>query len=164
MQITRRSLVAADATDASALIHHSFASLSARDWAPAASAAFLEESSPSGLAKAIASCFYSMASFADARMVGIIVLPNPNTVSLLFVDPGCSRKGVARSLWAGAREFLESLPDAARTVRLYATPSSVPFYRSVGFGPASVEATIKGCRVTPMTLQLSSRPTGQHAR
>ena len=84
-------------------------------------------------------------------MVGLILLPSPSVLGLLFVHPSYQRRGIALSLWSAVREFLEFNFREGRTVKLSATPNSLPFYQAMGFAPTSPEVTIKGCQVTHYT-------------
>lgn len=163
MQVKERRLDEADAVAASRLVQRSFSSLAAMDWEPSARATFLEKSCPSGLARSIGTCTYSLAAFVEGEMVGLILLLKPGTLTLLFVDPAYTRQGIATLLWNRARKFLLSLPEQVDTVALNATPCAVPFYRSAGFLATANETTIKGCRFVPMSCRLRPEPSAKDA-
>lgn len=160
MPFTQRTLTEADAPAASELVHLSFTALAAGDWEPAARAVFLEESSPANMARGIASCAYAAGAFDGSRLVGLALMRAPAVLSLLFVHPACTRHGVGRALWEGARAHVESAHPEVHTVELNATPNAMAFYRSLGFMPISAEFRLAGCRATRMACWLPARSLG----
>jgi len=160
MQTTLREASQADADAVSKLIHASFSVLAAADWSESARATFLAESAPPALAAAIASSALSLVAISDARPVGVLLMPSPRLLALLFVYPSCLRHGIARKLWEEARSTIEANHPEAQTVELNATPNSVPFYRAIGFAPISTEFEFRGCRATRMACWLPARSRG----
>lgn len=160
MQFALRTVVEADASSASELVHLSFSTIAANDWEPSAAAVFLAESVPDGLRQRIASSTYVCGAFSSNTIVGLVLMPSPTLLGMLFVHPERLRNGVGRGLWESARAHIEAHFPATQTVELNATPNSLPFYSTVGFVPISAEHVYKGCRTTRMACWLPARKLG----
>lgn len=134
----------------SQLIRLSFARLAASDWEPYAAERFLADMSAERLAEVLAGACFAATCWSDAGMVGVMVMPEPAKVDLLFTHPDASRQGVARALWQTALQHLAQHHPDVRTVELNATPNAVPAYRALGFWPISAPFEAEGCRATRM--------------
>lgn len=157
MQTTLCDASQANAEAVSELIHASFSALAAADWDVSARALFLEESAPRALATAITSSALALVASSADRPVGILLMPSPRLLALLFVHPDCLRHGIGTTLWEAARSRLAADHPEVQTVELNATPNSVPFYRSLGLVPISMEFSFRGCRATRMACWLPAR-------
>ena len=157
MQTTLRRASQADAMAVSELIHASFSALAAADWGESAGTTFLAETAPDALAAAIASSALTLVASTADRPVGLLLMPSPRLLALLFVHPSCLRHGIGRKLWEQARATIEANHPEVQTVELNATPNSVPFYRAIGFAPISTEFEFRGCRATRMACRLTGR-------
>jgi ribosomal protein S18 acetylase RimI-like enzyme len=163
MSPSSQQLNANDAEVASALIQCSFNELAAQDWENSARAVFLQESSPAALRTSLESPAFSAGTFSGAELIGLIVMPKPTVLSMLFVHPGRLRQGIGRHLWEQARAHIEATYPAAKTVELNSTPYALGFYRSLGFTPLSAEFRLNGCRATRMACWLPARALGAEA-
>jgi GNAT superfamily N-acetyltransferase len=160
MELLIRALQPSDVEAASALVHRSFMELAAADWEPQARQVFLTESSPQSLSKGLASAAYAAAAFSGDQLAGVIGMPSPSLLSLLFVHPSRLRRGIGRALWEGARSHIETSFPEVKTIEVNSTPFALPFYRSIGFMPISAEFVRDGCRATRMACWLPARALG----
>lgn len=160
MQLTIRTIGEAEAIDASAVIHASFMALAASAWEHNAQNVFLSESSPNEMAHKLKAAALSVGAFMEEQMVGVLLMPTPTILGMLFVHPGWLRRGIARSLWEHARAEIESTLPTVKTIELNSTPYAIAFYRSVGFVPISAEFELGGCRAARMACWLPARALG----
>jgi len=160
MKYTIRPLTPDDAAAASTVVHASFRRLASDDWLPDAQLDFLNRTSPKGIAEKIATAAYAGGAFADDKMIGLVLMPAPNLVGLLFIDPSRLRQGIAQALWAKARAHIEAEFPSVETVELNATSNAIPFYCSLGFVPISLEFWRNGHRATRMACWLPARKHG----
>ena len=157
MAPTFRVVSTSEATLASDLVQLSFLELAGGDWEPHARQAFLNESAPIALSKALNTAIFAAGAFVESAMVGFVLMPKPSQLSMLFVHPGYLRRGIARQLWDKAHSHVETNFPEIKTIELNATPYAVNFYRSVGFVPIAAEFTVDGCRATRMACGLPAR-------
>jgi predicted GNAT family N-acyltransferase len=160
MEFEIHAVAETEAVAASAVVQSSFIKLAAADWEPTAQQWFLVQSSPELLAEKLRVATFASGAFAAGQMVGFLLMPTPTLLGMLFVDPQWLRQGVARTLWEGARNHIESSLPTVKTIELNASPYSVAFYRSVGFVPISAEFKREGCRATRMACWLPARALG----
>jgi len=163
MGLSSRQLNSGDAEAASALVQRSFIELAAQDWEPSAREVFLLEASPSELRASLAAPAFSAGTFSGTELVGLILMPKPTDLSMLFVHPSCLRQNIGRQLWEQARSHIESAYPSAKTVELNSTPYALAFYRSLGFVPISAQFVLGGCRATRMACWLPARALGAEA-
>ncbi len=160
MQLTIRAIGEAEATEVSAVIHASFTALAASGWEPNAQNVFLSESSPAEMARKLKASALSLGAFIEEQMIGVLLMPTPTILGMLFVHPAWLRRGVARSLWERTRAEIERTFPTVKTIELNSTPYAIAFYRSVGFVPISAEFELGGCRATRMACWLPARALG----
>ena len=115
MKYEIRPLTAAHAAEASALIQESFLGLAATAWRPDAQRSFLEATAPASLQNRLSTMTFATGAFSDAEMAGVILMPSPSLLGLLFVRPRCLRLGIGRALWESVRarskfDFRRSIP------------------------------------------------------
>ncbi len=157
MTTTLRSASQSDAEALSALVRESFLALAAADWDEPAVARFLSESEPPRLAAAIASSFLACAGYVGDELAGLVLMPRPALLGMLFVAPSHVGKGVARALWEHARAEVELRAPEVKTVELNSTPFALPAYRALGFFPISERFNLEGCVATRMACWLPAR-------
>ena len=160
MKYEIRSLTNADAGEASAVVQESFLGLAAADWQSDARRGFLEATARESLEQKLTTMTFAAGAFSDVGIAGVILMPNPNLLGLLFVRPRWLRLGIGRALWESARAHIETRFPEVHTVELNATPYAVPFYRSVGFVPISSEFERDGQRAVRMACWLPARALG----
>lgn len=156
-QFTIRAIGEAEATDASKVIHASFMELAAPGWELNAQNAFLSESSPDEMARKLKAAALSFGAFTGEQLIGVLLMPAPNILGMLFVHPAWLRRGIARSLWEHARAEIERTFPTVKTIELNSTPYAIAFYRSAGFVPISSEFELGGCQATRMACWLPAR-------
>jgi GNAT superfamily N-acetyltransferase len=138
--------------------------LAASGWEPNAQNVFLSESSPDQMARKLKAAALSFGAFTDGQIIGVLLMPTPTILGMLFVHSARLRRGIARSLWAHARAEIERTFPTVKTIELNSTPYAIAFYRSVGFVPISAEFELGGCRATRMACWLPARALGaEHA-
>jgi predicted GNAT family N-acyltransferase len=160
MKYEVRSLSKAHSAEASAVIQESFLALAAADWQPDARRAFLEATAREQLEHKLTTMTFAAGVFSEAGIAGVILMPEPTLLGLLFVRPRCLRSGIGRALWESARAHIEVKFPEVHTVELNATPYAVPFYKSVGFVPISSEFDRDGQRAVRMACWLPGRALG----
>ena len=143
-----------DAAAISALVQEGFARHVAPDWEPSARAEFFAGTTAGKLADRIAEATLAAVYEEDGRIVGVILLPRPTLVQLLFVAPDRLRRGIGSALWLAARTHLaERHPDVA-TVELNSSPYALAAYRALGFFPISAPFRRRGAVATRMACWL----------
>jgi len=160
MKYEIRSLTNAHAAEASAVVRESFLALAAADWNASAQGSFLEATAPALLHNKLSTMTFAAGAFSEARLAGVILMPSPSLVGVLFVRPRCLRMGIGQSLWESARAHIEAGFPEVNTVELNSTPYAVGFYRSVGFVPISSEFERDGQRAIRMACWLPARALG----
>jgi len=151
------------AAEASAVIQESFLALAAADWQPDARSVFLAATAPASLQNRLKTMTFAAAAFSDQGIAGVILMPSPSLLGLLFVRPRWLRLGIGQALWETARAHIEARFPEVNTVELNATPYAVPFYESVGFAPISSEFERDGQRAIRMACWLPARALGANA-
>lgn len=152
-----RKIAEPEASAASELVRVSFTALAANDWEPRARAKFLEEASPESMQRKLSLAVCTIGAYTQGNLVGLLLMPRPSLLEMLFVHPEHLRQGLATSLWERARTEVESSFPAVKTVELNSTPYALRFYRAVGFAPISSEFVVGGCRATRMACWLPAR-------
>jgi ribosomal protein S18 acetylase RimI-like enzyme len=157
MDISLRTAKQADAPAVSALVQRVFGEFVALDWEPPAREVFATESSPERLVQLLAEPAFASVAEAGERLIGFILLPTPNLLSLLFVDSSAHRQGIATALWQAARAHLEAAYPAVKTVELNSSPYAIAAYKALGFYPISESFRRGGCVATRMACWLPGR-------
>ena len=160
MNTVIRKVVESEAIAASALVSVSFMALAANDWEAKAQTTFLEEASPEQMQRKLDLAACALGAYAQGNLIGLLLMPRPAVLEMLFVHPEHLRQGLARSLWERARTEVESSFPAVKTVELNSTPYALRFYRAIGFAPISSEFVVSGCRATRMACWLPARALG----
>ena len=156
-----RRATSSDASQISELIQASFRAYIEPDWQPEARDTFIRETAPEKLVAPIADATFAAVYEDEGGILGVIVLPRPALVQLLFVAPGHLRRGIGTSLWEAARIYLETqLPDV-KTVELNASPYAVSAYQAMGFFPISRPFHRRGSVATRMACWLPGRGLGE---
>ncbi len=89
-------------------------------------------------------------ALCSAQIVGYIEMRDHSHISLLAVDSGFHRQGIARRLWTLAQSaVLEKYPDSA-AFTVNSSPFAVPVYKRLGFVPVDEEQVKNGIRFIPM--------------
>jgi GNAT superfamily N-acetyltransferase len=163
MKYEIRSLTGAHGAEASAVIHESFLALAAADWRQDARDVFLEATAPSPLQDKVSAMAFAAGAFFEGEIAGVILMPSPSLLGLLFVRPRWLRMGIGQALWESARAHIETRFPEVHTVELNATLYAVRFYKSVGFVPISSEFERDGQRAIRMACWLPARALGAGA-
>jgi GNAT superfamily N-acetyltransferase len=164
MKYEIRFLTNADAAEASLVVQESFLALAAADWQPDARRSFLELTAPELLQNRLSAMTFAACAFSEHGIAGVILMPSPSLLGLLFVRPRCLRLGIGRALWESARAHIEATFPEVHTVELNATPYAMPFYKSVGFAPISSVFERDGQRAIRMACWLPARALGANQR
>ena len=164
MSLVIRSIGETESAEASAVIRASFMALAASDWEPNAQSVFLSESSPEALLHKVSKSALTLGAFIESKLVGVLLMPTPGILGMLFVHPEWLRRGIAKSLWEHARTEIERAFPTVKTIELNSTPHAFGFYRAVGFAPISQEFTLGGRRATRMACWLPAKALGAETR
>src|ERR1700733_6758267 len=103
---------------------------------------------------------FAAGAFSEDGIAGVVLMPSPNLLGLLFVHPRWVRLGIGEALWESARAHIEAGFPEVNTVELNATPYAALFYKSVGFVPISSEFEREGRRAIRMACWLPARTLG----
>ena len=90
----------------------------------------------------------------ESSIVGLIEVRSFNHVSLLFVDEGWHRRGVARRLLEIAIERCKLNNSDIKVIDVHSSPFAVLVYERLGFVKSSEEKLENGIRYTPMILKI----------
>ena len=163
MSMDLRPANAQDAPAISALVQAGFVEHIASDWEPSAQQSFLEDTTAEKLAPKLVQATICLVCEQGGQLLGVIFLPRPTLVQLLFVAPGHLRKGIARSLWGAVRAHLEEHHPEVTTVELNSSPYAVGAYQALGFFPISQPFRRKGSVATRMACWLPGKALEQAA-
>jgi GNAT superfamily N-acetyltransferase len=92
-----------------------------------------------------------------ATLVGMAELRDDSHLSLLFVDPACHGRGIARRLVERVVELARARLPELRELTVNSSPNSVGVYERLGFRSTDPERTVRGVRFVPMTLELPEK-------
>ena len=146
-----------DASAISALVQAGFMEHVAPDWESSARQDFLRETATEKLAAKIAEAAFGAVYEDGGQMLGVIFMPRPTLVQLLFVAPGHLRSGIGRTLWEAARTHLDEQYPEVSTVELNSSPYALPAYKALGFFPISERFRRRGAVATRMACWLPGR-------
>jgi GNAT superfamily N-acetyltransferase len=152
-----RRAAPADASAISTLVQAGFMAHIAPDWEALAVQSFLAETSAEKLAPTISEASFVAVYEEDGQIRGVISLPRPSLLQLLFVAPEHLRRGIGRSLWEDARAHVEEKHPEIKTIELNSSPFAVPAYKALGFFPISQPFRRKGAVATRMACWLPGR-------
>jgi GNAT superfamily N-acetyltransferase len=155
-----RSLVQGDFLGAAALVRESFMHHIAPDWSEAARESFCAETTPELFVKLSGAGAFSIGLFEQGTLRGVLVMPKPSRLRMLFVDSRHLGRGIGRSLWQQARTHLATHHPDVQTVELNASPYAYGFYLHLGFAPLSREFVHSGARTTRMACWLPAERVG----
>lgn len=152
-----RKLEPADTQAASDLVRRGFEAYVAPEWETDAARTFVQtDIGAQGMQRLIAESAFTAGSFGDGgELLGLIIMPNPTWVALLFVDPDLFRLGIARTLWEEARRFVLTVTPPVEAVDLNASSFAIGFYLKVGFVAGPIVES-KGRRATRMVWQVKT--------
>ena len=142
------------AADVSGLIRESFLALAASAWEPHAIADFLEATSPESLEKKLNDMTFAGAAFCGTKIVGVILMPSPNLLGILFVLPGFLRNGIGKTLWESALNHVVNNFEHLESIEVNATPNALDFYQSLGFVAIASEPSRDGRCATRMAYRM----------
>ncbi len=92
------------------------------------------------------------ASYDGDKVVGIIAVRPVCHISLMFVDSGYHRRGIARSLFRQVLDYYEMGNYSEITVN--SSPYAKEVYHSFGFRDLDDEQVVNGIRFIPMKCNL----------
>jgi GNAT superfamily N-acetyltransferase len=157
MTTSIRPASASDAAAISELVQAAFVKHVAQDWEIAAQDDFLRDTAPQMLEVSLQAAIFVAVYEAEGRVLGVIAMPRPTLVQLLFVMPSHIGEGIARALWEAARSHIEqNFPDV-KTIELNSTPYAVEAYKALGFFPISKQFRRRGAVATRMACWLPDR-------
>jgi GNAT superfamily N-acetyltransferase len=150
-----RPLAATDAHAAAELVRHGFNAYVAPEWDEVAAKEFLaNELSTERMGRLIAESAFTAGAFgAGDALRGVVILPRPSWLALMFVDPGSLRAGIGRLLWEQARQYLVAADPPVAVVELNASGFALGFYLRLGF-VAGEKLDKQGRRGTRMTWRV----------
>ncbi len=153
-QIVYRPMEPADAEAVSRLIAASFTEFIGPEYTEEGRAEFLRYVAPAALVERTRSNHFLLVAMADGRPAGVIELRDNDHVSLLFVDAGHQRHGIARELLARALAVARPAKPGLDRVTVNSSRYGVPAYERLGFRQTGPERAVNGIVFIPMAHQL----------
>ena len=152
-----RKLEPADTRAAADLVRRGFEAYVAPEWESHAARQFIEtDIGAQGMQRLIVDSAFTAGTFGDdGKLLGLIIMPKPSWVALLFVDPDLFRRGIARELWERARHFVLTVTPPVDAVDLNASTFAIGFYLKVGFVADQIVES-KGRRATRMIWKVKT--------
>jgi GNAT superfamily N-acetyltransferase len=156
-----RRATANDAPAIAELVHAGFTAHVAPDWESSAQQSFLRDTTAEKFEAVIAQATFVAVYEERSQVLGVIALPRPTLVQLLFVAPSHLRRGIGRALWEAGRSHLEEQHPEITTVELNSSPYAVAAYKALGFFPISKPFRRRGALATRMACWLPGRALEQ---
>jgi GNAT superfamily N-acetyltransferase len=152
-----RKLQVTDTQAASELVRRGFEAFVAPEWEAQAAQQFVQSDigAPT-MERLILEAAFTAGTFGDGgELLGLIIMPKPTWVALLFVDPDLFRRGIARTLWEQARQFVLTVRPPIDVVDLNASTFAIGFYLKVGFVAGEI-VEAKGRHATRMVWKVKT--------
>jgi GNAT superfamily N-acetyltransferase len=156
--IVYRPMTPADTDAASQLILDSFGEFIAGDYSDEGRAEFTRHVQPEALVDRARSNHVVLMAMAGERPAGVIELRDNDHVSLLFVNSGFQRQGIARELLARALSVARPAKPGLDRVTVNSSRFGVPIYEKLGFRQTGPERSVNGIVFIPMAHQLDPDP------
>jgi GNAT superfamily N-acetyltransferase len=152
-----RRLELADASLATELVRRGYDAYVAPEWERDSAQEFARtQLSLEAMTRLISECAFSAGAFAeDGTLLGVIILPVPTWVALLFVDPQWFRQGIGMRLWEAARDSVRALRPPIEAVTLNASAFAVGFYLKAGFVAKEKVEKVAGRPATRMIWKVT---------
>jgi hypothetical protein len=152
-----RKLEPADTQAAANLVRRGFEAYVAPEWEREAAREFIQtDIGAQGMQRLIVDSAFTAGTFGDdGNLLGLIILPKPSWIALLFVAPDQFRLGIARNLWEAARQFILTVTPPVEAVDLNASTFAIGFYLKIGFVAADIVES-KGRRGTRMIWKVKT--------
>lgn len=156
--IVYRPMTPDDAEAVSRLILDAFAQFIAEEYADEGRAEFTRYVQGTALVDRSRSNHFVLMAMAGEKPAGVIELRDNDHVSLLFVDSGFLRRGIARELLARALSVARPAKPGLERVTVNSSRFGVPIYERLGFRQTGPERTVNGIVFIPMAHLLASDP------
>ena len=156
--VVYRPMTPADAQGVSRLILDAFVEFLEAEYSEEGRAEFIRHVQPEALVDRSRSGHFLLLAIAGGQPAGVIDLRDNDHVSLLFVDKGFQRQGIARELLARALSVARPTRPGLDRVTVNSSRFGVPIYERLGFRQTGPERTVNGIVFTPMAHLLSSDP------
>jgi GNAT superfamily N-acetyltransferase len=152
-----RKLEPADTQAASDLVRRGFETYVAPEWEAQAALEFIAtDIGAQRMERLIVESAFTAGTFGDGvELLGLIIMPKPTWLALLFVDPDLFRLGIGRELWERARQFVVTVTPPIEAVDLNASTFAIGFYLKVGFVAGDIVES-KGRRGTRMVWKVKT--------
>jgi hypothetical protein len=152
-----RKLEPADTQAAADLVRRGFEAYVAPEWDAEAAREFVQtDIGAQRMERLIVESAFTAGTFGGGgELLGLIIMPKPTWVALLFVEPQLFRRGIARGLWTQARRFVLTVTPPVEAVDLNASTFAIGFYLEVGFVADQIVES-KGRRGTRMIWKVKT--------
>jgi GNAT superfamily N-acetyltransferase len=160
-EVTIRSATRQDAPRLAELACRIFLAYVAGSYRPRGTRRFLRRNTARGIRARLRKGQIVLVAASRGVVLGVIAVRSGNHVSLLFVEPAVHRQGVGRRLFSEALARMRTRQPDLDCVTVNASDFAIPFYRALGFEPASAAVDRKGARITLMRKALEVRAYAQ---
>jgi GNAT superfamily N-acetyltransferase len=153
-----RAMEPADAEAVSGLILDAFTEFISGEYSNEGRVEFSRYVQPEALVERSRSNHFILVAMAAERPAGVIELRDNDHVSLLFVDSGFQRHGIARELLMRALSVARPAKPGLDRVTVNSSRFGVPIYEKLGFRQTGPERSVNGIVFIPMAHQLDPDP------
>ena len=137
-----------------ALVGRVFNEFVAPDYSPEGVEEFFKFAAPAALRNRDGDTHIVLLAEEKTELAGVLEARDCKHISLLFVEKGFHRKGIAKELLRLAiRECRKRLPDL-RSVTVNSSPFAIPAYRKMGFLETGPSREVNGIIFVPMVCAL----------
>lgn len=149
MQI--RKAIKSDAPTISSLLTESAERFFANDFTPAGYQHFLTEITPDEVLGRLSGNYVFWVAEEQDKIIGVCAVKEKSHLYYLFTSHEHQRKGVARSLWESAKQFM--LANGAEKITVNASNFAVPAYERLGFRCVQATQEKNGIYFNPMIYE-----------
>lgn len=96
----------------------------------------------------------SFGAHENGELIGIVEVRDARHISMLFVEPGKTRHGVATALFREALRYIRISNRDIEEITVNSSPYARPFYEKMGFRQSAPFVDEGGFVYTPMSLRL----------
>jgi predicted GNAT family N-acyltransferase len=152
--ITYRQMKAEDILDASNLVVSVFNKFVAPEYSAEGVQEFYRYIEPTAFQERAQANHFGLIALVQTKVVGMIEIRGYKHVSLLFVDQGYQRRGIAKELLFQALQICQTYEPQLSEISVNSSSFAVPIYEKLGFYRVGERQVRNGIGFVPMVLKL----------